>query len=101
MKIQEIITKKDLGEPYDRLLDFLELEDISKLEQLYNGQNKRFKRYCEDIKNEYPELYYALGKEKGTKVLMMLGDMNIYFPTLKHSTRDTIWTIVKKEDTIW
>lgn len=97
MKITDIITKQDLGDPYDRLLDFLELEDIVKVEQLYNGRSMRFKRDCKDLKDEYPELLNSLGEEKSKMIIRMLGDMNVYFPTLRRNALDKIRGLIVSE----
>jgi hypothetical protein len=38
LNITDIIRKGDLGEPYDRLSDFLEMDDILRLEQGLGGR---------------------------------------------------------------
>jgi len=96
MKITDMITKQDLGEPYNRLLDFLELEDIVRLEQIYGGQQMQFNRKCTDIKKEYPELY-TFGEKKARKLIRTLGDMRVYFPSLKKSAQDKIKNLIIRE----
>lgn len=97
MKITDIIEKQDVGEPYDRLLDFLELEDIVRLEQAYNGQQIKFHRNSENITKDYPELVGALGIEKSRMVIIALGSMRVYFPTLKKSASDKIKRLIISE----
>ena len=97
MNISNFITKEDLGEPYDRLLDFLELEDIVKLESEYKGRQIIFKRNCSNIGEEYPELLVLLGYDKAKKVIRHLGDIRIYFPTLRKAARDKIFARIRKE----
>ncbi|MCL2618160.1 MAG: hypothetical protein FWD98_03795 [Defluviitaleaceae bacterium] len=97
MKITDLITKHDLGEPYDRLSDFLELDEIVRLEQAYNGQQVRFNRQSSNITNEYPELVAAVGVHKAKIVVNVLGDMRIYFPTLRKSAREKIKNLISSE----
>jgi len=85
MVISDILTKEDLGEPYDRLSDFLDLGDILKLEQTYGGRQLKLKRDCADITKDYPELANMLGLEKARKVILALGGMWMYFPTIRRS----------------
>jgi hypothetical protein len=97
LKITDIITKQDLGEPYDRLSDFLELEEIVRIEQSYNGQQIKFNRNSDNLVSEYPELVSAVGKEKALKVINTLGNMRVYFPTLKKSASDKIKKLIVAE----
>ena len=97
MKITDIISKSDLGEPYDRLSDFLDLDDIVKLEQGYGGRQLKFKRNCQDIKTEYPELIAMLGAKKALKFVQTMGDMWVYFPKLRRSAFKTIEAMIIKE----
>jgi len=97
LKITDIITKQDLGEPYDRLSDFLELDDIVRLEQEYGGRQIMFRRHCADIKADYPELYITLGLEKAGEVMRALGDMRVYFPALRRSASDKIRDLIVTE----
>lgn len=97
MKITEIISKSDLGEPYDRLSDFLDLDDIVKVEQAYSGRQLKFKRDRDDKDGELSKLKTLLGTEKAEKFVMMLGGMWIYFPKLRRSAFDKIKTSIKQE----
>jgi len=97
MKITEIIQKTDLNEPYDRLLDVLDIGDIVKLEQEYNGRQLQFRRSCTDVKSEYPELVAIVGKDKAQSVINILGDMRIYFPTIKRNTLNKIKELIISE----
>ena len=97
MKITDIITKENLNDPYDRLSDFLDLSDIIKLEQEYRGRRIQFRRDCEDVKTEYPELSAMLGIQKASLVINALGDMRIYFHSLRKNTLDTIRSQIIKE----
>ena len=98
MQITKYITKQDLGDPYDRLADFLELEDIVKLEQLYNGQTIRLKRNTSDIKADYPLLHEILGDRKSRQVIQMLGDIWIYYPTIKRNVGGKIKDLILQEN---
>jgi len=97
MSIANVISKQDLGEPYDRLSDFLELEDIVKLEQACNGQQIKFNRNCDNVHSEYPELTSALGISKAKIVINLLGGMRVYFPTLRKSAADKIKQLIISE----
>ena len=90
MVIANILTKDDLKEPYDRLVDTLELEDILKVEQLYGGRQMKLKRNCTDVEAEYPELAIMLGATKAQKVLRALGGDWTYFPTIRRSASSAI-----------
>jgi len=90
MEITNILTKNDLKEPYDRLVDILELDDILKLEQLYGGRQMKLKRHCADVMTEYPDLVKMLGMVKSKNVLRALGGDWVYFPAIKRSALDTI-----------
>lgn len=97
MKIDDIITKNDLGEPYDRLSEFLELDDIIKLEQEFGGRSVRFRRGCKDVAVEYPELTLILGSEKAGIIIKVLGDICVYFPTLKRNALDKIKLLINAD----
>ena len=97
MKITDIITKQDLGEPYDRLSEFLELSDIIRLEQEYGGRRVQFRRDCEDVKAEYPELSALLGTQKAALVINALGDMRVYFHSLRKNVLDKIRNLIIRE----
>jgi hypothetical protein len=90
MKITDIISKSDLGEPYVRLSEFLELDELVKVEQTYGGRQIKFKRGCSDISGEYPELTSMLGMEKAARFINAIGDIWIYFPKLRRSAFDKI-----------
>ncbi|MCL2415803.1 MAG: hypothetical protein FWD01_03220 [Defluviitaleaceae bacterium] len=97
--ITKIINKSDLGEPYDRLSDFLELEDFVKVEKLFCGKQLKFKpkHKCGDIKTEYPELVLMLGIVKAEKFIIALGGMRVYFPKLRNSASKSIKAKIAKE----
>ena len=97
LKITDIITKEDLGDPYDRLSEFLDLDDIIKLEQEYSGRTIKFRRNCKDAEAEYPELISMLGLKKAKKVIRELGGMSLYFPTLKRNTLNKIKNLIIEE----
>ena len=97
MKITDYISKSDLGEPYDRLSDFLDFSDIIKLEQEYGGRQIKFRKNCADVKSEYPELVILLGVDKARRIINILSGIPTYFPALKSSCRDKIKTLIINE----
>jgi len=98
MNLSDMITRKDLGEPYSRLIDFLSLEEIIKIEQLYNGEQIAFAIDSKNINNDYPKLSMLIGEEKTRKFLKTLGGMGrVYFPTLKKSAREKIKNLIFRE----
>lgn len=97
IQIADFITKDDLGEPYDRLADFLSLDDIIRLEQAYGGRQVKFRRNCTDVKEEYPELVVVLDYNKAHRVVKVLGGMWIYFPELRRSCHEKIKSMIKSE----
>lgn len=97
MQITDIISKNDLSEPYDRLSDFLTLDEIIRLEQEYGGRQMKFKKSCQDIEKEYPELTIMLGRTKALRVMKMLGGVWTYFPELKRSCLDKIKGLIISE----
>lgn len=98
MSISNLITKQDLGEPYNRLIDVLELPDILKLEELYAGRdNIRFRRNSTNIREDHPELHLALGEEKSRKVVKLLGGMALYFPGIKQNVSEKIKHLILQE----
>ena len=97
MNIADILQKSDLGEPYDRLSEFLELNEIIMVEQLYTGQQVYFRRGCTDVKTEHPELSATIGKDKALLVVKSFGNMRIYFPALRQSAKEKIKRILLTE----
>jgi len=97
MKITEIIQKTDIGEPYDYLLDVLDISDILKLEKEYSGRQIQFRRNCTNVKEDYPELVVIVGYDKAQSVIKILGDMRIYFPTIKRSALEKIKKLIISE----
>ena len=97
MKITDILDIRDLGEPYDRLSDFLELDEIIKLEQAYGGRQIKFRKNCGDVTAEYPELVATVGIAKAAKVVKIFGGMPTYFPTLKRSCKEKIKSLIFTE----
>ncbi|MCL2188466.1 MAG: hypothetical protein FWC16_00595 [Defluviitaleaceae bacterium] len=97
MGIEKIVKVGDLTEPYIRLLDFLNFGDIVNIEQEYRGRQMRFKRDCENVNEEYPDLVYRVGEVKALQVINALGDMWVYFPSIRRSAIDCIYQTIKSE----
>lgn len=95
-KIAGLISKADLKDPYDRL-DFLGIDEIVRLEQLYGGRQIKFRQACHDAGQEYPELVAALGHDKARMVVKTLRGLWVYFPALRRNCTEKIKSLIKSE----
>jgi len=92
-----MITKDDLGEPYLRLADILDIGEICKLEAALRGRQIRFARYGGDAEKEHPELCLLFGREKAGQVARALGGDFVYFPELRASCREKVKSLIREE----
>ena len=97
LNIAEILKESDLGEPYDRLIEFLNFGDIANLEKTYGGRQILFKRKSANADEDHPELFRVLGPEKATKTLNALGGLWVYFPSIRHSALSKVYSALKEE----
>lgn len=92
-------TKYDLKEPYDILTEELELEDIQKLQQTFNGEQCSFPK---KIKNKegceiYQRLLNCLGEKKAIFVMKQYSGSNIYFSNIEQGFKEKKRKLIIKE----
>lgn len=92
MDIKDMITKSDLGEPYNMLIDF-KLDDIFKIEKALQGRQISFSKDI-DLKNELSELINLMGIEKVKKLVDIFYRETIYFPKIKETCKDKIRKLI-------
>lgn len=97
MKIEELIRKEDLGEPYAALSYILDMSEILKIEQLYRGRQIWFRKWVGDVEKEYKELVAAIGREKTKEVIRIFGGSFVYFPMLSRACSEKIKKQIKSE----
>jgi len=96
--ITEFINKEDLQDPYDRLSEFLTFADIIRLEQKFKGKQRKFRKKCTDVADEYPELIELVGLDKAWKIIEELGGTgDVYFPELKRNCLNKIKSLIISE----
>lgn len=99
MELKNLITKKDLQEPYGTLTEYLTIEDIFKLEAELKGRQILFRKGKVDVETEYPRLVLVLGKEKALRVINLYSGSLIYFPEIRASCREKIKSLILEQFT--
>ncbi len=95
MSIEDIISKNDLGKPYNYLMDF-NLADIFEIEKVLQGRQMNFNK-CLDINNEFKELIDTIGNEKVQKIVDIFYGKIIYFPKIKETCKQKIKNRIVEE----
>ena len=97
LNIEEIVKVADLGEPYDRLMEFLSFGDVFKLEEVYGGRQILFKRNSDDVAEDYPDLVKFLGMEKAEKTIEEFNGTYVYFPSIKRCALTKVYGALREE----
>ncbi len=100
MKLDDVITKEDLREPYDIMTEFLEMDEIIRVAKAYAGRQVRFRRDYNDVRKDYPELTAMIGA-KNAEIFIRLfsGSVGVYFPELRHNCAEKIKKLIISEYT--
>ena len=86
----KFIDKEDLREPYSSLIDVLEIDEILKVEELWQGRQILFSKATKNTET-YRELSDIFGTDKAEKIINTYMGEFIYFPRLKSlSVREQI-----------
>lgn len=88
MDIRAIITKEDLGQPYNSLHEF-DLNEIFEVEKALQGRQIKFSKYI-NLNYEFKELIESIGIEKVKKIATVFYGESIYFPKIKETCKEKI-----------
>lgn len=99
MKWEEVIDRTDLGEPYASM-DFLEIDEICRIESYFKGRQIAFKKCIDDIddmEKTYPEICLILGKEKARKLAKTFSGETVYFPEMKRACSGKVRQLILEQ----